>query len=272
MDFCSVNRDRCVGCGLCVRICSRELLGMGEDNLPFMPPGNQGLCMRCGHCSAVCPEGALVLDIPGTPRSLRAELALTPAQADQFLASCRSVRRYKPEPVTRGEIENLLEVARLAPTGSNKQPVRYLVLHSRETVRKAGDLVIEWFDKVARTVPQYAARYNIDAIIARHAAGKDPMMRNAPCAVIAYTRNDMPRGAVDSAIALTYFALAANARGIGSCWLGYLMRAAKEYAPVREYLGIDGEYAVQGMLVFGYADVTFHALPGRNPVHVNWME
>ena len=43
-----------------------------------------------------------------------------------------SVRRFKKDPVTEAQIEEILEVARNAPTACNKQPQRIFVVFSHE--------------------------------------------------------------------------------------------------------------------------------------------
>ncbi|MDR4508980.1 MAG: nitroreductase family protein [Candidatus Brocadiaceae bacterium] len=45
----------------------------------------------------------------------------------------RSIRKFKPDPVPDDLIQQLLESARLAPSGSNTQPWRFIVIKSLET-------------------------------------------------------------------------------------------------------------------------------------------
>ncbi len=48
----------------------------------------------------------------------------------------RSIRRFKPDPVSDELIQQLLESARLAPSGSNTQPWRFIVVKDPETRQK----------------------------------------------------------------------------------------------------------------------------------------
>ena len=46
----------------------------------------------------------------------------------QAIRDRRSIRRFKPEPVSDHQINVLLESARLAPSGTNAQPWRFVVI------------------------------------------------------------------------------------------------------------------------------------------------
>lgn len=273
MQIVSIDPSLCIRDGICLHSCARDLLTREENGVPTLPEERAQRCTRCGHCAAVCPMGAIRVNVVEGEDIilLRPENALTPVQADQLLQSCRSVRRFKEMPVSRSEIADILQTARLAPSGGNNQMVRWVVLCDRPAVSKAADHVAEWFDTVARHNPRHASRYAIDNILGRYRSGKDIILRGAPNVVLAYTSDKAAWGAVDSAIALTYFNMAAHARGIGSCWGGYLIKAATEYPPLQEYFGIPEGSTVQGALIFGYAALKYHAIPVRNPLQVSWL-
>ena len=42
-----------------------------------------------------------------------------------------SVRAYKPDPVEDEKLQQVLEVARLAPTACNLQPFQFIVIHTK---------------------------------------------------------------------------------------------------------------------------------------------
>ncbi|MCI8687039.1 MAG: 4Fe-4S binding protein [Lawsonibacter sp.] len=60
----SVERDRCVGCGMCERICPMEVEAVRNINSPE--------CIRCGKCRAGCPAGAISSGFGAGVRSGRA--------------------------------------------------------------------------------------------------------------------------------------------------------------------------------------------------------
>lgn len=273
MSIFTVRRELCARDGFCLRSCPNYLLELDADGIPFLPEGNGKRCILCGHCAAACPAGAAHVQVAEgeTVTPLRKENTVTPAQADQLLRGCRSIRRFKETPVPRQEIEEILQTVRLAPTGSNNQMIRWVILPDRQTVKKTGDYVAEWFDAVARHIPRHAARYPIDNILALYRNGTDAIMRGAPGGALVYASDTAAWGPVETGIALTYFNLAAHARGLGSCLGGYLTRAVAEYPPLREYLKIPEGSTVHGTLIFGYPDITYHAIPVRNPLQATWL-
>ncbi|UDY36478.1 nitroreductase family protein [Dermatobacter hominis] len=69
---------------------------------------------------------------------------LSDAEADLVLgaiATTRAVRRYRPEPVPTEDLSRILFAATRAPSGSNRQPVRFLVLRGSETALAAKGLI-----------------------------------------------------------------------------------------------------------------------------------
>lgn len=269
----SLDRDLCTQCGQCVYACNRQILAVDGEGYPFLSPEKFEMCNACGHCSAICPADAVVpprcggekaVPFPGDP-------ALDTAAGEAFLLSCRSIRRYKQEPVKKEAILDILDVARKAPSASNMQPVRWIVLNGRDKAERFTALTLEWFDTVLRHDPVFSRLYNVDTMLARYRGGYDVILRGAPNAVIAVTDKTAAWAPTDSAIAVTYFCLAAQARGIGSCWCGFGMRALESYQPLRDFVGVDDASQVQGMAFFGYPEIAYNAVPPRKPLRVAWL-
>lgn len=47
-----VNREKCVSCGLCQKVCDMDIKVWEKPNSPE--------CIRCGKCKKVCPSGAII--------------------------------------------------------------------------------------------------------------------------------------------------------------------------------------------------------------------
>jgi len=271
-DF-AVDREKCVHCGACLSACLRGILIDDGEGVPRLNPDNAALCSFCGHCSAVCPENAVVSPGYNGEWAIPLETAspVDFAAARAFILSCRSTRRYKDQAVPKEEVLELLDVARRAPTASNLQAVRWVAINDREKAKRFTALIMDWLDTVARYDPGMSGRYNVDNMLANYRNGYDPILRGTSNAVFALTDKDVVWGRTDAAIALTYFCLAAHARKIGSCWCGFGVTALKTFAPLREFLGLQPNDLVHAMAFFGYPDIVFHAIPPRKPLRLTWV-
>lgn len=126
-----------------------------------------------------------------------------------------SVRRYTSEPVSKADIDYILECARLAPSAHNKQPWKFLLVTSDEAKVKIRQCYNRpWFPK---------AQVYVLA------------MKNASeC----WVRPDDNKsyGDVDLGIVVEHIVLAAADRGLGSCWVAnYDVEAVKRLFPVEGY-------------------------------------
>ena len=272
LDF-TLDLNRCTRCGICVSACGRGVLADDGEGTPHVPPEKRGMCNFCGHCSAICPVDAVVSPGYGGERSTPLDFGspVDFASARRLILSCRSIRRYRDEAVPKEEVLALLDLARRAPTASNLQRVRWIAMSGREKTQRFTALTMDWFDTVVRHDPAMNSRYNVDALMARYRGGYDPILRGAPNVVLALTDNSTVWGQTDSAIAMTYFCLAAHARKIGSCWCGFGVMALKNFMPLREFVGLGGDDLVHAIAFFGRSDMAYHALPPRKPLSLTWI-
>jgi nitroreductase len=97
------------------------------------------------------------------------------------------------------------------------------------------------------------------------------ILRGAPAVIVACAPEDYRWGEEDSAIALTFLELAAEARGMGVCWAGYLTRVAGVHSPLREMLAVPVGYAVRGAVMVGERRYRYRLIPPRKPLSVQWM-
>lgn len=84
----------------------------------------------------------------------------------------RSIRRYKSKSVSRKEIEQLVEVAALAPSAKNRQPWKYIVYMDREkdrllngVINAPGQLIGAVAVGYADDAPQKRTRKTLEEIL-----------------------------------------------------------------------------------------------------------
>ena len=130
----------------------------------------------------------------------------------------RSIRKYEPRPIPPGDMETLIESARVAPSGKNLQPWELIVITDSETKQSL--------------VPVCCNQRFVGECSVVIAGVDDPNAK--------WQR-------VDLAIAMEHIVLAAVELGLGTCWIGDF-----EPGPLKEMLGIPDERGVPICMTLGY--------------------
>jgi nitroreductase len=139
----------------------------------------------------------------------------------------RSVRSYLDKPVEEEKISKILEAARLAPSASNRQEWRFVVVT----------------DKKVRAQLKKAAKGQV-------------FVGEAPVVIVCCADSDnhvMTCGQlcypIDVAIAIDHMTLSACGLGLGTCWVGAFYEEE-----VKKILEIPKDIKVVELLCLGYAN------------------
>lgn len=147
------------------------------------------------------------------------------------LLTRRSVRAFKPDPVSVEDLETLMEAAAYAPSGMNRQTWEFTAVANPEKIQELAALI-------------------------REELGREQYDMYRPAAlIIPSNRKDSPFGREDNACALENIFLAAHSMGIGSVWINQLQGISDRPA-IRKFLtelGIPEDHVVYGMAALGYA-------------------
>ncbi len=269
-----VDYDKCNADGICADVCPRKLIAVDEKAKPRPIPEAAELCISCGHCLASCPTSAISLNeiTPENCPPINKGLWPDYNQLDQLFKSRRSIRVYKNKPVDRKIIDTLLETCRFAPSGSNAQPVNWIIASGSKRLKALAQLVIDWMSHAVETRQPLAERLRLDNVVKSWDRGEDRIFRGAPMVIMTHAFETGSLSLESCVIAMTYFDLAAASMGLGACWVGYLMLAATQHAPLKKALGIPQDHRLYGAMVFGYPKYTYHRIPPRNqPKVVLWV-
>jgi nitroreductase len=149
-----------------------------------------------------------------------------PMDVMEAIRERRSVRAYQDKAVPEERLRAILEAARLAPSASNRQQWRFIVVQD-----------------LKRRISLMKAAGNQGFV------GEAPIIIAAVALAPDYIMHcDVPSYPVDIAIAVDHMSLKAVEEGLGSCWIGHF-----EQERVKEILQIPKEYKVVALLTLGYA-------------------
>ena len=153
----------------------------------------------------------------------------TKTELKEAIKKRQSIRDYEDRPVPEDKLLKVLEAARLAPSASNRQPWKFIVV--REPKRR---------QELARAAGGQIHVAKAPLIIAAVATMPEYVMR---CGVPAY--------AVDLAITVDHMTLAAVDEGLGTCWIG-----AFSQEKARNILKVPENYLIVTLLTLGFPKQT----------------
>lgn len=159
----------------------------------------------------------------------------------------RSIRKYIDKPVENEKITEILESARLAPSGNNTQPWHYIVVESKEMREKI--MTASHNQKWMLTAPVFiVCAADVRCRIKEDISIDD----NSP-------QDEVKRIIRDTAISVGYMLLQATNLGLGTCWVGDFTQ--EEIRPV---LNIPSDKYVVGVITVGYPNEAPKPRPRKN--------
>jgi nitroreductase/ferredoxin len=273
MSLLTIDQEKCKRDGICAEVCPVRIIEFKDkEAFPSLIDGGDKLCIRCGHCVAVCPHGAMSHAImkPEECLSVNDDWLLDPEQVEHFLRYRRSIRNYKNKKVERETLTKLINVARFAPSGHNFQPVKWLVIYERDEVQRMTEFVILWMRHLIEEDSPLVAAMHLDRVVSFWEEGHDPICRNAPHIIVAHAHKEDRTAPVACTIALTYLELAASSFDLGACWAGYFNAAATLWPPMQKELGIPKDNINFGAMMIGYPKFNYQRMPLRNTPEIMW--
>ena len=253
----NIEKDLCTKCGKCVKICPAKIFTQTEKIGPIEMISLES-CLKCGHCVAACPERAVLhSEFPDEKvHSIDYSLLPTPDQMMLLCKTRRSNRAFSTKPIPQESLKMILEAAHRAPTGSNTQHVKFLLITNPKKLKQVIDFVMEVFGEVSKklknpllrpliklTMPN-ALRYIpvFKRLQKEYNEGGDGILRKATTVIFIYTPKKSRMGSLDANLAYQNGSLMAESLGVSQFYTGFVLNAIKmKKAKLENILGIDGE-------------------------------
>jgi nitroreductase/NAD-dependent dihydropyrimidine dehydrogenase PreA subunit len=293
-----IDRERCIGCGECVRVCPSQTLEMKDGKAAVTGARSLG----CGHCVAVCPVEAVRVEA-FDPHSFRFHTfacrtdwmsygAFDPGELVRLMASRRSCRSFDERSVDRTLLEDLVRIGTTAPSGTNSQQWTFTVLPTRAAVMGLGNAVGTFFKRLNRMAQNPLLRHGLRCIgrpeladyyrdyhqsVAEGLAdweerGRDRLFHGAPAVIVVGSVPGASCPAEDALLAAQNILLGAHALGLGTCLIGFAVSAIQKDGRIKDVLKIPREENVHAVITVGHPAVTYQRLTGRKKALSRFVE
>jgi len=142
----------------------------------------------------------------------------------------RSIREWTDEPVSEQDLAMILEAGRLAPSGENAQPWRFIIVRDADTRKKLGTLAGGGSGR------RFTAEFVTQQMQERFATLQDEekkkaafekltsgqvsaFLANAPLNIVVCGKKDVWDMPYDTSAAIENMLLMVTALGLGACWV-----------------------------------------------------
>lgn len=161
------------------------------------------------------------------------------------LKNRRSIRRYKPEQISREALDTVISAGICAPTGMNRQSPIIVAVQDSETVK-------------------LLSKMNAAVM----GADNDPFY-GAPTVLVVLADANSRHAVQDGSLVMGNLMNAAQAIGLGSCWINRAREVfdTAEGKSLLKKWGIEGEYIGVGNCILGYPDES----PAMKPRKDNYV-
>jgi nitroreductase/Pyruvate/2-oxoacid:ferredoxin oxidoreductase delta subunit len=287
------NAELCKKCGLCATACPLAIPEQKEKGtIPTLNDSRQESCFRCGHCVAVCPQGAISHShFPkGTVTPIKPEQVPSYDQVLELVRSRRSKRRFKEQPVERDMIEKVLEAARFAPSGHNKQTTEFIVVQDKEIIYEIGKITAASLKSLGQAFRSWIGRMIMRRMFGRRGAetlaelapelegladlynsGTDWILNEAPVLLFFCADSAGGYGSENANLAVQNAALAAETIGLGCFYSGFVGMANGRSDKIAELVSLPETHEIYGTLAMGYPRLKYSKWVERNPAKVTWV-
>ena len=284
-----IDKELCQSCETCVRECARHLPVARRNSNGYAATE----CIKCFHCYAVCPHGAIRLD-DDEPTDLQCDNSnIDASQILHLFAQRRSTRQFTDKSIENRIIEELLHAARYIPSGGNSHGHKFTVLtdgtrrqrltdelrriysHRQQLLRNSALTTVFSLFADSRTRSFLRDKTYLERVrylLDRFDHGEDPIFYNAPVVIIVHSAMLIPTPLEDGVLAAYNIVLSAQAMGLGSCFVSLAQNAVNSSRKCKRIIGIDNNEQILAVVVVGRPKVRFIRPVPKPALPVSWIE
>lgn len=215
---------------------------------------------------------------------MRSDDALT---LERLLSTRRSIRRYRDEIPDKALLERLIAAAGAAPSASNKQAWRFVVVRSRAVIERLAAAVREAVAEVSRHIEPdwrdafeaygaYFTRFEHAPVVIVPLYRSMTLLSNMTDVALADERRDAiarmeeQSGIVSASLAVMNLLLMAHAEGLGASGMTGPLVAGDA---IRAILQVPPSWRVVAFVPLGFPDEAPHPTARRPVEHIiDWID
>lgn len=183
--------------------------------------------------------------------------------AKKVIQDRRSVRNFTDEPISDQDLDMILEAGRLAPSGENAQPWRFIVVKDELMRKKMG--AIAGGGSSRRFTAEFVTKKmqerfaNLEDEAKKQAAFQklttgqvSAFMAEAPVNIVVCGKKDVWDTPYDTSAAIENILLMVTALGLGACWVIAPCIDIRDEDRIKGLLGIPEGYKAVSILSIGH--------------------
>lgn len=278
----TINEAKCDHCSLCTLLCPADLIAAG----PAVKPNAETACLECGHCVAVCPTEAITLlgfeNVETKP--LSAKNAIERSKMMSLLKSRRSGRNYKHGPVSREDMEEIVEAASAAPSAHNNRKVKAYVCQDVEAIRKIRNRMqtlykIMWNAVKLPGIPSLLKAFHLYDIVQYtfeelmlSTGGRDMLLYETENLLLFTIPRFNAMASGDAWLAAENAVIYAESINVSACFNGFFGIMANLDPVIRRLLGIPWNESLKVGLTMGYPKLKYSREAPRKTMPIRWSK
>jgi nitroreductase len=182
-------------------------------------------------------------------------------ELDACIKGRRSVRCYNNEPVSKQQIEAILEAAVWAPTAMAREPWRFMIIEDEKLIKYVSE---ETKLVVQQMMPPLAEQF---------ATKEDIICYNAPVLILICSEKDTQWSStnlLDSVLAAQNMFLKAYEMGLGTCYMGFVSFLNSKPDILRK-IGVPENYELMVPFILGHPKAN-QGTGNRNKPIAQWIK